>query len=65
MRLCEDSTLDSSSDVLALRDWAASAWDYLVGMGSRGVPGVGAELRCRHATAAGQPTFQPAPAAAT
>lgn len=29
MRLCEDSALDSKDDVTALRDWAASAWDYM------------------------------------
>ena len=29
MRLCPESSLDSQDDVTALRDWAASAWDYL------------------------------------
>lgn len=29
LRLCRDSSLDSQDDVTALRDWAASAWDYL------------------------------------
>ncbi|PRW44843.1 prolyl endopeptidase-like isoform A [Chlorella sorokiniana] len=29
MRLCEDSALESEGDVTALRDWAASAWDYM------------------------------------
>lgn len=29
MRLCKDSSLDDAEDVAALRDWAASAWDYL------------------------------------
>ncbi len=30
MQLCEDSVLENEDDVTALRDWAASAWDYLV-----------------------------------
>ncbi|KAL4448337.1 hypothetical protein ABPG75_005556 [Micractinium tetrahymenae] len=29
LQLCEDSRLDGKADVRALRDWAASAWDYL------------------------------------
>lgn len=30
LQLCEESQLDGEADVRALRDWAASAWDYLV-----------------------------------
>jgi hypothetical protein len=29
MRLCPDSAVESEGDAYALRDWAASAWDYL------------------------------------
>ncbi|KAL4433268.1 hypothetical protein ABPG77_003316 [Micractinium sp. CCAP 211/92] len=29
LQLCEESQLDGEADVTVLRDWAASAWDYL------------------------------------
>lgn len=29
MRLCPESRVESEGDATALRDWAASAWDYL------------------------------------
>lgn len=30
LQLCEESPLEGEADVRGLRDWAASAWDYLV-----------------------------------
>lgn len=39
LQLCEDSRLGSKADVRALRDWAASAWDYLVGAAPGQWPG--------------------------
>jgi lysosomal Pro-X carboxypeptidase len=29
MSLCQGAKLSSPDDVLALRDWLASAWDYM------------------------------------
>lgn len=45
LRLCPESELQSADDVVALRDWAASAWDYLA-MGEAGCSrALGALLR--------------------
>lgn len=41
LRLCAESELESAGDVAALRDWAASAWDYLAMGEWCGVGGVG------------------------